>query len=68
MKSQFGMDAPDTGTSELRYISFKDLSGDVEALIDMLWASATREFFSDQLFERSALSGFTCGSVVLFFF
>lgn len=44
MKSDMGMDAPDTPASERRYDSFKDLAADVEDLIDTLWASATREF------------------------
>lgn len=45
MKSDMGMDAPDTPASERRYDSFKDLAADVESLIDTLWASATREFY-----------------------
>lgn len=45
MKSDMGMDAPDTPASERRYDSFKDLAADVEDLIDTLWASATREFY-----------------------
>lgn len=45
MKSDMGMDAPDTPASERRYDSFKDLAADVEGLIDTLWASATREFY-----------------------
>lgn len=44
MKSDMGMDAPDTPASERRYESFKELAADVEGLIDTLWASATREF------------------------
>jgi hypothetical protein len=43
MKSDMGMDAPDTPASERRYESFKELAADVEGLIDTLWASATRE-------------------------
>lgn len=45
MKSDMGMDAPDTPASERRYDSFQDLTADVESLIDTLWASATREFY-----------------------
>lgn len=43
MKSDMGMDAPDTPASERRYDSFRELAADVEGLVDMLWASATRE-------------------------
>jgi hypothetical protein len=44
MKSDMGMDAPDTPASERRYESFKELAADVEGLVNTLWASATREF------------------------
>jgi hypothetical protein len=44
MKSDMGMDAPDTPISLRRYEGFKDLVADVDHLIDMLWISATREY------------------------
>lgn len=44
MKSDIGMDAPNTPASERRYDGFKGLATDVEGLVDTLWASATREF------------------------
>jgi hypothetical protein len=45
MKSDMGMDAPDTPVSERRYDSFKELAAEVEGLVDSLWASSTREFY-----------------------
>lgn len=44
MKSDMGMDAPDTPVSLRRYEGFKDLVVDVDSLVDMLWVSATREY------------------------
>lgn len=43
MKADMGMDAPETHASLRRYESFRELAGDVEHLVDMLWASATRK-------------------------
>jgi hypothetical protein len=43
MKSDMGMDAPDTPHAQRRYESFAQLAADVEDLIDMLWVSATRK-------------------------
>lgn len=45
MKADMDMDAPGTRASLRRYESFKELAGDVEHLVDMLWVSATRKFF-----------------------
>lgn len=44
MKSEMGMDAPESSASSRRYESFKDFAFDVDGMIDMLWASATREY------------------------
>lgn len=44
MKAEMGMDAPETHASHRRYESFRELAGDVEHLVDMLWASASRKF------------------------
>lgn len=46
MKADMGMDAPETRVSLRRYESFKELAGDIEHVVDMLWASSTRQ--SDQ--------------------
>lgn len=46
MKANMGMDAPETCVSLRRYESFKELADDVEHLVDMLWASATRKLDS----------------------
>lgn len=43
MKADMGMDAPETRASLRRYESFKELAGDIEHLVDMLWASSTRQ-------------------------
>jgi hypothetical protein len=43
MKSDMGMDAPDTPIAQRRYDSFAQLAADVEGLVDLLWASATRK-------------------------
>lgn len=43
MKSEMGMDAPDTHISHRKYESFAELSTEVEHLIDMLWASSSRK-------------------------
>jgi hypothetical protein len=45
MKSEMGMDAPDTHTSHRRYENFADFAADVNASIDLLWASASRTYF-----------------------
>lgn len=45
MKSEMGMDAPDTHISHRKYESFAELSAEVENLIDMLWASSSRKCF-----------------------
>jgi hypothetical protein len=50
MKSDMGMDAPDTPVSLRRYEGFKDLVVDVDSLVDMLWVSATREYNPSLLF------------------
>jgi hypothetical protein len=43
MKSDMDMDAPNTPIAQRRYNSFAQLAADVEGLVDMLWASATRK-------------------------
>lgn len=55
MKSDMGMDAPDTPASERRYNSFKELAADVEGLVDTLWASATRESLVPLYCSRACL-------------
>lgn len=42
MKADMGMDGPETLASHRRYESFKELAGDIEHLVDLLWASSTR--------------------------
>ncbi|KUM63767.1 hypothetical protein ACN42_g3337 [Penicillium freii] len=56
MKSDMGMDAPDTPASERRYDGFKDLAADVEDLIDMLWASATPAIQTEALITLAGLT------------
>lgn len=56
MKSDMGMDAPDTPASERRYDSFKDLAADVENLIDTLWASATPAIQTEALITLAGLT------------
>ncbi|CAI7651730.1 unnamed protein product [Penicillium discolor] len=56
MKSDMGMDAPDTPASERRYDSFKDLAADVEGLIDTLWASATPAIQTEALITLAGLT------------
>ncbi|KAJ5413417.1 hypothetical protein N7465_005722 [Penicillium sp. CMV-2018d] len=56
MKSDMGMDAPDTPASERRYDGFKDLATDVEDLIDMLWASATPAIQTEALITLAGLT------------
>lgn len=43
MRGLVGMDVPDTPVTERGYTSFAQLCQDVEALVNALWASATRE-------------------------
>lgn len=45
MKSDMGMDAPETPATERRYDSFPQFADDVDALIDIIWASATRKSY-----------------------
>ncbi|CAG7944097.1 unnamed protein product [Penicillium nalgiovense] len=56
MKSDMGMDAPDTPASERRYESFKELAADVEGLIDTLWASATPAIQTEALITLAGLT------------
>ncbi|KAJ5121147.1 uncharacterized protein N7515_009108 [Penicillium bovifimosum] len=56
MKSDMGMDAPGTPTSERRYESFKELAADVEGLVDMLWASATPAIQTEALITLAGLT------------
>ncbi|KGO77140.1 hypothetical protein PITC_023820 [Penicillium italicum] len=56
MKSDMGMDAPDTPASERRYDSFKDLAAEVEGLVDMLWASATPAIQTESLITLAGLT------------
>lgn len=44
MKSEMGMDAPDTHISHRRYENFAEFATDVDALVDLLWSSASREY------------------------
>lgn len=43
MKSQIGMDEPGTRASERSFERFGELAAEVGALVDRLWASATRK-------------------------
>lgn len=45
MKSDMGMDAPDTPATERKYDSFPELADDVDGLIDTIWESATRKSY-----------------------
>ncbi|KAJ5782141.1 hypothetical protein N7457_003915 [Penicillium paradoxum] len=56
MKSDMGMDAPETPASERRYNSFKDLAADVEGLVDTLWASATPAIQTEALITLAGLT------------
>ncbi|KAJ5355740.1 hypothetical protein N7517_010349 [Penicillium concentricum] len=56
MKSDMGMDAPDTPVSERRYESFKELAAEVEGLIDTLWASATPSIQTEALITLAGLT------------
>ncbi|KAJ5177435.1 uncharacterized protein N7500_000134 [Penicillium coprophilum] len=56
MKSDMGMDAPNTPVSERRYESFKELAAEVEGLIDMLWASATPAIQTEALITLAGLT------------
>ncbi|CAI7657752.1 unnamed protein product [Penicillium viridicatum] len=56
MKSDMGMDAPDTPASERRYDGFEDLAADVEDLIDMLWASATPAIQTEALITLAGIT------------
>ncbi|CAG8903094.1 unnamed protein product [Penicillium egyptiacum] len=56
MKSDMGMDAPDTPASERRYDSFKELAADVEGLVDTLWASATPAIQTEALITLAGLT------------
>lgn len=46
MKADMGMDTdvPGIPLAQRRYPSFNELANDVEGVVDMLWASATRTF------------------------
>ncbi|KAJ5807550.1 hypothetical protein N7447_011006 [Penicillium robsamsonii] len=56
MKSDMGMDAPDTPISERRYESFKELAAEVEGLVDTLWASATPAIQTEALITLAGLT------------
>ncbi|KAJ5606894.1 hypothetical protein N7537_003513 [Penicillium hordei] len=56
MKSDMGMDAPDTPASERKYDSYQDLAADVENLIDTLWASATPAIQTEALITLAGLT------------
>lgn len=43
MRARMSMDTPETPANERGYGSFAHLCRDVEALVDLLWASATRK-------------------------
>ncbi|KXG51888.1 uncharacterized protein PGRI_092810 [Penicillium griseofulvum] len=55
MKSDMGMDAPDTPVSERRYDSFKELAAEVEGLVDTLWASSTPAIQTEALITLAGL-------------
>ncbi|OGE49915.1 hypothetical protein PENARI_c019G07134 [Penicillium arizonense] len=55
MKSDMGMDAPDTPVSLRRYEGFKDLVVDVDSLVDMLWVSATPAIQTETLITLAGL-------------
>lgn len=44
MRARMSMDTPETPAHQRGYGSFAHLCRDVEALVDLLWASATRKF------------------------
>ncbi|KAG0153031.1 hypothetical protein PDIDSM_1990 [Penicillium digitatum] len=56
MKSDIGMDAPNTPASERRYDGFKGLATDVEGLVDTLWASATPTIQTEALITLAGLT------------
>ncbi|CAG7949128.1 unnamed protein product [Penicillium olsonii] len=56
MKSDMGMDAPDTPPTHRRYDTFAQLADDVNGLIDMLWASATPAIQTEALITLAGLT------------
>ncbi|KAJ5233409.1 uncharacterized protein N7469_005175 [Penicillium citrinum] len=55
MKSEMGMDAPDTHISHRKYESFAELSAEVENLIDMLWASSSPSIQTEGLITLAGI-------------
>ncbi|KAJ5757088.1 uncharacterized protein N7511_007270, partial [Penicillium nucicola] len=55
MKSDMGMDAPDTPIHSRRYDGFKDLVVDVDNLVDMIWASATPSIQTETLITLAGI-------------
>ncbi|OQE29684.1 hypothetical protein PENSTE_c002G09161 [Penicillium steckii] len=55
MKSEMGMDAPDTHISHRKYESFAELSAEVEHLIDMLWASSSPSIQTEGLITLAGI-------------
>ncbi|CAG8063718.1 unnamed protein product [Penicillium salamii] len=56
MKSDMGMDAPDTPPTHRRYDSFAQLADDVSGLVDLLWASATPAIQTEALITLAGLT------------
>ncbi|OQD83096.1 hypothetical protein PENANT_c018G03014 [Penicillium antarcticum] len=55
MKSDMGMDAPDTPVHLRRYEGFKDLVVDVDSLVDTIWISATPSIQTETLITLAGL-------------
>ncbi|KAJ5326165.1 hypothetical protein MYU51_010589 [Penicillium brevicompactum] len=56
MKSDMGMDAPDTPATERKYDSFPELADDVDGLIDTIWESATPAIQTEALITLAGLT------------
>ncbi|KAJ5180817.1 hypothetical protein N7492_004027 [Penicillium capsulatum] len=56
MRTRMGMDTPDTPAAERGYESFSQLCREVEALVDLLWASATPSVQGEGLITLAGLT------------
>ncbi|KAJ5979938.1 hypothetical protein N7481_007236 [Penicillium waksmanii] len=56
MKSEMGMDAPDTHVSHRRYENFAEFAADVDALIDLLWGSASPSIQTESLITLAGVT------------
>lgn len=56
MKSEMGMDAPDTHISHRRYENFKEFATDVDALVDLLWSSASPSIQVESLISLAGIT------------